>query len=753
MNGAGGRAALFAVAVALVASRAQVASAHPAQFGTVHVRERGQGRHVVRFEYSGDESSPRGASLVWPAGCAIEGRVERVDRPFGEAQRMVVRCEPDGLSRPVRIEALPVGVQVAVRIEAEDGARRELLLDAGTPSFALAGSDEPGHGTFPRAVALGVEHIALGLDHLLFVAVLVLVHRRRGGPGLGLDRPALLRLLGTLTAFTVGHSLTLALAALDLVRLPAAPVETCIALSVLLVAAEVARAERGGAAETLVFTRPWLLAGLFGLVHGLGFAGALRETGLTQGSLAPVLVGFNVGVELGQIAFVAVLLAGLAMVMRLRAATRAPLAISYVAGALAAAWTFERALTLSVLGVLVVALSTGSAGCLAVPEVVPRTAEITMGTEDLADPAVAALAPIEARDRARCTATLVAPRVLLTAAHCEIDAAPEAWEAFFGSSLTGVGTRVQVLFALSHPEFDGGADHDLALVLLAEPAPVAPVALASGPPSSPPSPARLVGFGFTSAEGDDADRKREGTTSIDAVLPLHVVLAAAPSLPCSGDSGGPLFVGVPGAEVLAGVVSRGDPGCASLARATRVDAHLADFLVSTIEAWAEGSRAEGERCLYDAQCERGACLEALDEPRVHYCGGPCGDGEVCDSPLRCEAASCRLATPSPGALGAPCASTEDCARGECVASEGRCRLRCTPSRDECPAASVCTHAGSIDFFCLPVAPPPSCACRAAGRSSVTPRIVGLVLFALGLRWRRRRRDVRRSGPGLGQRET
>jgi len=342
----GGRAfAALGLALACVASPEGIARAHPAQFGTIHVRERGEGRRVVRFEYSGDESSPRGASLVWPDGCEVEGAIERTERPFGEAQRLVVRCEPEALERSVRIESLPVGVQVAVRLEGEGGQLRELLLDAGTPSFTLAASEAPQPETLGRAVALGAEHIAFGIDHLLFVAVLVLVHRRRGTDG-GLGRAELTRLLGTLTAFTVGHSLTLALAVLELVSLPSAPVETCIALSVLLVAAEVARAERGGAADTLVFTRPWLLAGIFGLVHGLGFAGALRDSGLGHRSVTTVLVGFNVGVELGQIAFVAVLLAALALVGRTKLGARGPLGLAYVAGVLAAAWTLERALGL-----------------------------------------------------------------------------------------------------------------------------------------------------------------------------------------------------------------------------------------------------------------------------------------------------------------------------------------------------------------------------------------------------------------------
>jgi hypothetical protein len=400
---------------------------------------------------------------------------------------------------------------------------------------------------------------------------------------------------------------------------------------------------------------------------------------------------------------------------------------------------------------LSIALSGLAAGCL-----VPAGAEIeaiTMGTETSGDPAVVALVAREAPDRARCTATLVAPRVLLTAAHCELESAPDAWEAFFGTSLASGGTRIPVLFALPHPDYDGDADDDLELVLLAEPAPASPVLLANEPLAGAPRPARLVGFGFTAAGADDADRKREGLTSITEAQPRHVVLGAAPSLPCSADSGGPLFVGPAGEERLTAVVSRGDPSCTSLARATRIDVHLADWIGPTIEAWQEGSRSEGEACLYDAQCTLGACVTALDEPLVRYCGGPCTGDDACEAPMRCTESggerACRHPLPSPGAFGAACSTDDACVRGECVESEGYCSVRCAPSRDECPSGSTCEHVGSIDFFCVP-APPPSCACRVAPTSLGFPHVVGLALLSSLLVVRARRGRAR--SPGLGERE-
>jgi hypothetical protein len=141
---------------------------------------------------------------------------------------------------------------------------------------------------------LGVEHILGGFDHLLFVLALFLLVRRR--------------LLLTLTAFTLAHSLSLALAAQGVLSVAPAPVEAAIALSILCLAVELSRE-----GSSLTKEKPWLVAFAFGLLHGLGFAGALGEIGLPRGQIVPALVCFNLGVELGQVMFVG----ALAMITRL----------------------------------------------------------------------------------------------------------------------------------------------------------------------------------------------------------------------------------------------------------------------------------------------------------------------------------------------------------------------------------------------------------------------------------------------------
>jgi hydrogenase/urease accessory protein HupE len=186
---------------------------------------------------------------------------------------------------------------------------------------------------------LGVEHILFGFDHLLFVLALVILVR-------GWRRVAV-----TVTAFTIAHSITLAAATLGFVNVPGPPVEAAIALSIMLVSVEILNA-RGGK-PSLTARLPWLVAFSFGLLHGFGFAGALAEVGLPQHAIPVALLFFNLGVEIGQLAFVAaVLTAGglfrTAMALRLepaplrRTVNRLDVIAAYAIGTVAAFWLIER---------------------------------------------------------------------------------------------------------------------------------------------------------------------------------------------------------------------------------------------------------------------------------------------------------------------------------------------------------------------------------------------------------------------------
>lgn len=179
-------------------------------------------------------------------------------------------------------------------------------------------------------LVLGIEHILIGIDHLLFVLVLLLLV------------PNLRKLVWTITAFTVAHSITLSLAALGVIEIPIAPVEACIALSIVFVAAEILRSQQGHTG--LGSRQPWLVAFAFGLLHGLGFAAALGEIGLPQTSIPAALLFFNLGVEIGQLLFVAIILA---IGWAIRRSVQSLPVLSrqlpvYLIGSVAAFWTFER---------------------------------------------------------------------------------------------------------------------------------------------------------------------------------------------------------------------------------------------------------------------------------------------------------------------------------------------------------------------------------------------------------------------------
>lgn len=221
---------------------------------------------------------------------------------------------------------------VLVRIEFADGVSWVTRLTPQAPRVAIPG--RPGRGSVALTYfGLGVEHILLGIDHLLFVLALMLITR-------GVKRLAL-----TITAFTVAHSITLALATLGFVQVPQPPVEAVIALSIVFVAAEILRARQGE--EGLTARAPWIVAFTFGLLHGFGFAGALAQIGLPATQIPLALLFFNVGVEAGQLLFVAAILAIIAMARRTRVELprRAALAPPYAIGCIAMFWVVQRVAT------------------------------------------------------------------------------------------------------------------------------------------------------------------------------------------------------------------------------------------------------------------------------------------------------------------------------------------------------------------------------------------------------------------------
>jgi hydrogenase/urease accessory protein HupE len=220
---------------------------------------------------------------------------------------------------------------VLVRISWLDGRKVTEIVRPSHPWVEL--TDRQNVWQVARTYAsLGIEHILMGIDHLLFVLGLMIV--------VGSTRA----LVKTITAFTVAHSITLAMATLGYASIPSDPLNTAIALSILFLGVEVVRLWRGQTSFTL--RHPWIVAFAFGLLHGFGFASGLTMTGLPSADIPLALLSFNVGVEIGQLAFVAMilLLHRALRILRFDLPGWASYAPGYIVGSLGAYWTIERTL-------------------------------------------------------------------------------------------------------------------------------------------------------------------------------------------------------------------------------------------------------------------------------------------------------------------------------------------------------------------------------------------------------------------------
>jgi hydrogenase/urease accessory protein HupE len=323
------RASVLLLAAVLL-GRAGPAAAHQFAPALLELQEVSTDRVEVSWKQPAVRVQGSQLRPVLPVAC--EGVGDPVVQQVGTGTRAswAIRC-PDGLAgKAVGVEGIASSqADVLLRITLRDGRKLNRVLTAKVPSFEIrAGSGRL--GVLRDYAGLGVQHIVTGWDHLLFVLGLVLLVGRGS------------RLLWTVTAFTAGHSVTLALASLGLVTVPQAPIEAAIALSIYVLAVELARRRDG--AGTYFQRAPWLVAGTFGLLHGLGFAGALSEVGLPSAEIPLALFSFNVGIELGQLAFIAAVLLVMAANRRLRVAWPKPAAAlpAYGIGSLAAFWFFQR---------------------------------------------------------------------------------------------------------------------------------------------------------------------------------------------------------------------------------------------------------------------------------------------------------------------------------------------------------------------------------------------------------------------------
>lgn len=266
----------------------------------------------------------------FPDACDITSTSPWIQEGTGVLMQLQLSCASGLAGETLSISGLGENQSSALlRVTLAEGIFHQAVFTATEPNFVVPMEGSAGTVALDYSW-LGAEHIWAGPDHLLFVMGLLLL--------VGWNR----RLIFTVTAFTFGHSITLAMVTLGLFDYPVSLVEFMIALSIYILAVELARGEGGGA----LWRQPWWLAGGFGLLHGMGFAGALAETGLPQSNVPLALLFFNVGIELGQLAFIALLVVVAVLGGKLigpRVTRLRPMPV-YVLGALSAMWCIERGL-------------------------------------------------------------------------------------------------------------------------------------------------------------------------------------------------------------------------------------------------------------------------------------------------------------------------------------------------------------------------------------------------------------------------
>jgi hydrogenase/urease accessory protein HupE len=308
-----------------------VAQAHESRPAYLEINETAPGRYEVLWR------TPINAGMRLPVVLKFPDDTRNSIAPSVKEftgqllERRLVAAGNTGLAGK-RVEF--VGLQatitdVLVRVQTLDGTHTITLVHPSQPWVEIPVSQEISDVAGAYLVQ-GIEHILFGADHLLFVLGLMLMVRDRW------------MLLKTITAFTVAHSITLAAATLGYVHVPAPPLNTGIALSIMFVGVEVLRSWRGEMSLTL--RQPWLVAFAFGLVHGLGFASGLASLGLPQGDIPAALLLFNVGVEIGQLSFVALALLLLRSFHQLEIHWPQPVRVmpAYAVGSLGAFWTIDR---------------------------------------------------------------------------------------------------------------------------------------------------------------------------------------------------------------------------------------------------------------------------------------------------------------------------------------------------------------------------------------------------------------------------
>ena len=310
---------------------AHAANAHEVRPGLLQIEQTSENSFHVLWKIPATGMAVPKIYLGLPDNWTLENRNAQL---IANSLRQEIDCEVTGNIHggEITFDGLQNTIMdVLVTIKMLNGAQFSGLVKPAKSQFIIPNT--PSVWSISKTyLVLGIEHILLGIDHLLFVLALVLITFGKW------------RIVKTITAFTLAHSITLSMAALGFVHVPSAPVEAVIALSIVFLAVELVNYSNGKIGLTA--KHPWIVAFTFGLLHGFGFAGALTEVGLPQVDIPFALAFFNIGVELGQLAFVVLLLAVICMLNKIEFTKKSwvKLAPAYCIGAIAAMWCIERIL-------------------------------------------------------------------------------------------------------------------------------------------------------------------------------------------------------------------------------------------------------------------------------------------------------------------------------------------------------------------------------------------------------------------------
>ena len=300
----------------------------------LEITEKQAQRYSILLKLPSKDNKKLPIEMLMPKGCTLASPKisQLINSTYLDTWQ--IKCSEELINNPLFFKGLKeTNMELLLRVELLSGISHSTLIGSSQSSYTM-----PKNESYWKVVQtytwLGITHILLGFDHLLFVfALLLIVNSMR-------------RLLWTITAFTLAHSLTMAVATLGIVHIPQAPVEAIIALSILFLAMEIMHEKQGKVGLTSRY--PWLIAFIFGLLHGFGFAGALAEIGLPQQAITLALIFFNMGVELGQLMFIVTIVS---IITALKHFTNPNFlnilqtVVIYMIGGISSYWLIERVLS------------------------------------------------------------------------------------------------------------------------------------------------------------------------------------------------------------------------------------------------------------------------------------------------------------------------------------------------------------------------------------------------------------------------